>query len=239
LTVTGPHQGKPEIGVYETTLEDAKATTLRDRLKGANYTQYKAANVLKPEMATTVVGLVEAPAEDPDLRSFPRRDVPPALLPVITELEAAVGELRQHPKHVVSGSAVWEAARLTPNEDVAFTVTLKNIGTDAVKLDAPGAPADDDGKLPWTLLLAKGDDKLFVELTKENLHQDSSKKSFWSKKTAVLKPGEESRVSFKKRVHLVPGSYRGQLTFVTKGGDAESHVGGRLQIELGPLTVSK
>jgi hypothetical protein len=244
VTVTGNYQSKPEIGVYEATLSDERTMRLRDQLRTANYIQYPAAVVLKPEMATTVIGLLEPPADMPELRSFPRRDVPLPLLPIIAEMEDAVAELMKHPKHVVSGVAAWQRSSLSASDDLVFTVTLKNIGSDVVELDAPSTP-DEDGRLPLTIEVwpdkpeGSTEDRLFVELSSTHLYQESSRRSFWSKKNSVIMPNEEITVGLKKRVHLAPGRYRAQLTFMTKGSDADARIRGRLQIELGPLTVLK
>lgn len=201
-----------------------------------------------PDMPSVIVGLWDINQDAPELRGFELGQVPAPLLPVVAELAATAHEVLQHPKYVVEGKARWDPAEHTVGDELWFSAVLKNVGHQAIRLGAPGFPDPDRGGLPWKLVLTRADppakaeepeSPAFFELMPDNLREDSSRRRFWSKELTSLDRGGEIRLTFKKKLHLSPGSYRAELSYVsTPDQDHDEHVGGVLRLALPLLKVA-
>ena len=256
VEINGNFGDRQQMGTYATALAPEKVAALKAKLLSPDYRSMplpQQSHQLHlpgmPDLPSVVVGLWDITQEVPELRGFEVAQVPAPLLPVVADLEAASNEVLQHPKYVVEGTARWDKpAEPTVGDERWFSATLKNVGAKAIRLAAPGFPDPERGMVPWILYLSRIDAPAarrapeapaHFELKPENLREDSSRKRFWSKDLTTLGKSEELRITFKKRLHLTPGTYRAQLVyFSTPDAEHDEHVGGSLRLELPPLTVT-
>ena len=258
LKITGSVVGvdlpdRAEIGRYATPLPAAEAETLKALAVSAVDEASALKGMTVPRGTRFMTFGLGRTGEDIDsLASFPLSESFPQAIKRFDESMLALAKrMLDHPQATLRGTAICEPGTLTPQENLAVTLTLRNSGPAPIRIQNPAAAASDE-KVGLQVTVDKelppgkedeGDMK-FVRLTRGEVSHQKARESDRGgaiRSMLELAPGGEIVFSLRlqRRLYLGTGAYRAWVTYEssTENVPEQAAVEGSLKIPAGTFSV--
>jgi hypothetical protein len=225
-----------EIGVWQTTVPEAKFSAVLARLQASGYDRLDGPSTLMPDMKTVSIGLRRDGQSQPVMILVPVPG-PPALKAAIDAIEAAMTEVRKHPVRVIRGEVSCREPHVARGGALALSLVLTNVGRQAVEI---GNPAGREAGEWCGVRLAfekPGQSDQQLDLVPADLHPSIADK----RPTLSLAPGERLVLELRKVVEVSAGDYTLRVEYHDMTGETSepSHVGGTLQLSAGKVKVTR
>ncbi|HYO67006.1 MAG TPA: hypothetical protein VEU33_13080 [Archangium sp.] len=244
VDVSGNHDGRQEIGYYEHTLPRAAFDRVLTLIDQAGLENLPVSPPLPPDTPVTSVGMfwVQRP---PLVRGYALWQAPQALQPTMDEFRLQTTELLKHPVRAIHGEGAPVKNQFTLDDTAAFTITLKNIGTEPLKLDNPFHKRMEEAltlhlqvrkdKPPEQLLEG---DAVWIECKLDHVRMADPKATPPTGRQLTLTAGGELRFVIRKKLMLAPGRYVAELDYRTSRFKEDvASMSGRLNMRLGSFEV--
>ncbi|ATB41054.1 hypothetical protein CYFUS_006516 [Cystobacter fuscus] len=245
VDVSGNHDGRQEIGYYEHVLPRKVFDHVLALLDQAGLENLPVSPTLPPDTPVTSVGKSWAQRQPPMVRGYALWQVPKALQPTMDEFRLQTTELLKHPVRAIQGEGVPVKSQFLLEDTPAFTITLKNVGTEPLKLDNPFHKRMEEA---LTLHLRVRKDKppdqlregdtVWIECKLDHVRLADPKAVTPAGRQLTLAAGAELRFFIRKKLMLAPGRYIAELDYRTsRFKDDVSSLSGRLNMRLGSFEV--
>jgi hypothetical protein len=250
VRVTANLGSKQEVGEYRHKLPSERGEALRAALRRSDYASLPQPGPATPGSLRVFIGEGVPGALPTTQGRFPSHDIPPALLPFMQAVGAAIEEIREHPYRVLAAQATFEQPEVTPDADVVILLTLRARGKVPAELFNPAGALEDD-RVGLILRIAadkpsdqlQDDDVAQFELGRADVVPIPRPGARWEEPATKieLRPEDEMRVRLTKKLRLRPGRYNVVIIFtsVLRDIDPERGVEGTLTINPGTLTVRR
>jgi hypothetical protein len=234
-----------EIGYYESPLTRDPFDRIMGLMDQVGFDGMQPGPPRPPDTLVVSLGKNYADPKASVVRGWAVYDVPQELKPILDEFEAQTAELREHPVRAIRGEGALASRALSLQDVLAARVTLKNVGTQPLKLDNPFHKRMEERLTvtlavrmdkPWDQI--REGEQLWIECKLEQIRPLNPKAVRPSGRQATLPPGATLEFSVRKRLLLKPGRYLAVLTYRTSRikGDISSMRGG-LVMDLGAFEV--
>jgi hypothetical protein len=237
--VTYSYDGRQEIGLWRATVDPKLIEEAQLALRSSHYQELSPSEGVPP--GTKFVDFEEETVGDKEraMWGFPLHAIPPAIAPVIQKFDALLELVRAHPVRVLRGSAKWSQPEFRTDEELLVELHLTAVGTAELEAGNPfvAGPERPKGRVRLVLEgVAPKTDALHVDLEPANV---ISQKPPMKEAIFRLAPGQSWSLHFGKRVHAIPGRYRGLLSYYsghsfTKDGPETD---GEIPIDLGEIAI--
>lgn len=229
------YDARQEIGDYVAEIPRPMLKRAHDILHASHYQEQADHGTEPPE--TKNISFMEEGATQ--WTSFVTYKVPPSVQPAVEAMRGLIEWMRQHPSHVVRGSARWKKAQIGPRDAVEVTVRLESVGSEAIKIGHPAlVPSEGSAQGALALVLStpeKGDTDFELGPS-----QRVVTKAAQESEILELAPKAAWEGSFKKALYLSPGRYTARLVYKShlEYTFGEPNVGGELPMALDELVVT-
>jgi len=242
--MTGPRE-RPEIGFYRTDLGPPAFERLRALKRDAELDKLPPSTPSSPGMGH--VGLIEEYGDGKrDGCNFNPRDLstsPAAARALLAEARRMGDSVLRHPRRVLGGSGGPQAPAQGADGYLRFEAKLRSVGTEAVELENPLAQEGVGPESTGLRLLVepgpgvKSREVISVDLTPQNVQVVNAEGAPTKERWLVLPPGEEVRLSIRRKVNASPGRYRAHVECRFRLHEQRDSVEGLLTIDLGTFEV--
>jgi hypothetical protein len=239
VRVTYSYDDRQEIGLWRATVDPRLIEDAQRALRNSRYQDLAPSEGVPPE--TKFVDFEEEMVGDKEraMWGFPLHSIPPAIAPVIQKFDALIELVRAHPVRVLRGSAKWSQREFRTDEELVVELQLTAVGTAELEAGYPFVAGPEGPKGMVRLVLegvAPKTEPLQVDLEPANV---ISQKPAMKEAIVRLAPGQTWSLRLGKRVHAVPGRYRGLLSYhsghsFTKDGPETD---GEIPIDLGEIAI--
>jgi hypothetical protein len=237
--VTYSYDGRQEIGLWRATVDPKLIEEAQLALRSSRYQELSPSEGFPPE--TKFVDFEEEMVGEKEraMWGFPLHSIPPVIVPVIQKFDALVELVRAHPVRVLRGSAKWSQREFRTDEELVVELQLTAVGTAELEAGNPfvAGPRGPKGIVRLVLEgVAPRTEALQVDLEPANV---IGQKPAMKDAIFPLAPGQSWSLRLGKRVHAVPGRYRGVLSYYsahsfTKDGPETN---GEIPIDLGEIAI--
>lgn len=172
-------------------------------------------------------------------------ELSPAEAAVFSKVEETVEEVMKHAHRALEADASWEAASISPDDDLTLEVRVRNPGLGPVPFVHPASRGGDASG--FSVVLARvGPDGATVDAREVVFApaqvvemRDGKRVTGAAEEVVELAPGREVVFRARARVRLVPSDYRAsaRLDFDAPEGADEKAVSGTIAFDLPRLAV--
>jgi len=239
VRVTYSYDGRQEIGLWRATVDPKRIEEVQLALRSSNYQDLAPSDPVPPE--TKFVSFEEELTGDKErvMWGFPLHSVPPSIVSVVQKFDALLELVRAHPVRVLRGSAKWSQPEFRTDEELVAELQLTAVGTAELEAGNPfvAGPQGPKGGLRLVLKgISPKTEELHVDLEPANV---ISQKPVMKESVFRLSPGQSWSLRLGKRVHAVPGRYRGLLAYQSahKFTFDGPGINGEIPIDLGEIAI--
>jgi hypothetical protein len=246
VDVTGNPEGTQEIGYYEQALPRESFDRVLALIDQVGLETLPVSPTLPPDTPVTSVGKGWNAGRPPVVRGYALWEVPKALQPVMDAFRTQTTALLKHPVRVIHGEGAPVKSQFALDDTTAFTITLKNVGTEPLKLDNPFHKRMEEA---LTLHLQVRKDKppnqlregdvVWIECKLDHVRPVDPKAAPPAGRQLTLAAGAELRFVIRKKLLLSPGRYVAELDYRTSRLKEDiASMSGRLNMRLGSFEVT-
>lgn len=175
----------------------------------------------------------------------PEGELSPAESSVFSKVEETVEEVMKHAHRALEADASWEAASVSPDDDLSLGVRVRNPGLGPVPFVHPASR--EGASSGFSVVLARvGPDGTTLDAREVVFApgevvevRDGKRVTGAAEEVVELAPGREVVFRARARVRLVPSAYRAsaRLDFEAPPGSDEKAVSGTITVDLPRLAV--
>lgn len=245
VDVTGNYDGVQEIGYYEQALPRNTFDRILALVDQVGLENLPASPTLPPDTPVTSVGKIWDERSPPVVRGYAVWQLPKVLYPVMDEFRAQTAALLKHPVRAIHGEGFPGKKQFSLEDTTVFAITLKNVGTTALKLDNPFHKRMEES---LTLRLQVRKDKppaqlregdvIWIDCKLDHVRQADPKTAIPAGRQITLAAGTGLSFLIRKKLMLTPGRYIAELEYRTNRiKDDVSSMSGTLNMHLGIFEV--
>lgn len=237
LATAGPRQ---EIGWYQTERPEPAYRALHRELIGSEPSSAPD-DPMDAGALTGSIALMEE-GQPRVMHTYPLEQHPERIDALREAFLDVMREVLAHPRRVVRARASWSEPSFPHDDDLRFDLTLENVGSDPIRIGAPGFP---DGAMTLVLFRAgpDGAPELFrdVALAPADVRRsvEGAAPQPLDAGDPTLQPGEKLVLQVGRALRLPPATYTAFVRYESVGGEAaEGFVRGTVEAGLGSVRIT-